>query len=114
MDESLQAFDIRQKAVRKKHTRMARGYVNKQTKDGRFVQVPDNKVGNYALRFLVMAIVGLFTFKSFVLYWLGRDVYQGHLDALAAGTTSDRVGAFLMQIDPITAKIAEVMSPFVA
>lgn len=112
MEDTLQSFDNRQKAVRRKHTRMAKGYVTKLRKDGVFVQTPDSKSGNYALRLLVIALVALFTFKSFVLYWLGTEVYQGHVDALAAGTASEKIGAFLMQIDPITAKIAEVLSPF--
>ena len=112
MDNTLQSFESRQRAVRRKHTRMAQGYVTKLGEDGVFLQVADKKSGIYCLRILVMFLVGFLLFKGFVLYWLGAEIYQGHVDVLSAGTTVEKVGAFVMQIDPISAQIAALLMPF--
>lgn len=112
MEDTLHRFEIRQQALRRKHMRMAKGYVTKLTKDGLFVHQPDKKAGRRGLRLLISAVVGLLLFKSFVLYWLGTDTYQGHVNTLASGTSFEKIGAFLMQIDPITSKLAELAQPF--
>ncbi|PYG28616.1 hypothetical protein [Pelagimonas varians] len=114
MEDTLYSFENRQKAVRRKHTRMAKGYVTKLNKHGVFVQEPDHKASGYVMRKLMIALVGLLTFKSFVLYWLGSDVYQGKVDALNTGTAIDKAGAFLMQIDPLSAQIAQLFKFFTA
>lgn len=114
MEDTLYSFENRQKAVRRKHTRMAKGYVTKLNKHGVFVHEPDHKASGYVMRKLLIVLMGLLTFKSFVLFWLGSEIYQGKVDALSAGTAVDRAGAFLMQIDPISAQFAQVFALFAA
>lgn len=110
MEDTLNSFENRQKAVRRKHTRMAKGYVTKLNKHGVFIQQPDHKARSYVVRKLVLVMAGLFIFKSFVLFWLGAEVYQSKLDALGSGTGVEKAGAFLMQIDSITAQFASLIT----
>ena len=110
MVDTLHSFENRQKAVRRKHTRMAKGYVTKLRQDGLFVQTTDKKIGSYLLRMVMGLIMAVFAFKSFVLYWIGTVGYQGHVDALADGTVVERAGAAVMQIDPISSAIATFLT----
>lgn len=114
MEDTLSSFDNRQKAVRRKHTRMAKGYVTKLNRHGVFIQQPDNKSKSFVLRKMVLLSVGLFAFKSLVLISLGTEVYQSKVDALGTGTSLEKAGAYVMQIDPVTAQIATLITPWVS
>lgn len=61
---------------------------------------------------MIIAAV-LLTFKGFLLYQLGFGVYTAKVAAMAQGDTMDRAGAWLMQIEPVTMWVYEVIS-FVA
>ena len=60
------------------------------------------------LRALMIMAVILLTFKGFLLYRLGYGVYTAK--GLEQGDTVDRVGAYLMQIDPVTIWVYEAMT----
>ncbi|CUH78713.1 hypothetical protein [Tropicibacter naphthalenivorans] len=113
MENTLQDFRKRQEAVHRKHSRMAKGYVNKLDKTtGVIVQQPDSKTGGIGLRVLVFLGLFFMAFKGFVLAWLGEEAFLGHVAELQTGSTVEQAGAWLMQIDPVTARIAEVITPF--
>ncbi|WP_136634681.1 hypothetical protein [Pseudooceanicola onchidii] len=57
---------------------------------------------------MIMAVVVL-CFKGFLLYRLGFGVYTAKVAGMAQGDTMDRVGAYLMQVDPVTLWIYEVL-----
>lgn len=108
MEDSLSRYNKRQNAVRRKHARLARGYTTKLDRNGVFVHVPDNKTGGISFRILLWAALLFMGFKGLVLAGLGAETYQGHVDTLAQGTGFERVGAWLMQIDPVTAGLADL------
>ena len=107
MIDAQRDFQKREKSLRRKHIRMARGYVTKMDKSGVIIQKPDNKVGGFGLRLLVLLAMGLFVFKGFVLAGLGAEEYAARLTDLQSGETVQQVGAWLMQVDPVTGFIAE-------
>jgi len=108
MEDALNSFYKRQQRVQKKHARMAQGYKTKLDKNGVFVQVPDSKTGSYGLRIMMWSALVFMAFKAFLLTGLGTADYEGHVAALAQGTSFEQVGAWFMQIDPVTAKISEL------
>lgn len=114
MDSALRNFEKRKKTVRRKHTRMARGYVTKMNREGLMVQRPDNKVGGFAKRLLFLAIIGFVGFKTLLLAGLGEADYIERVATLENGSVYEQAGAFLMQIDPVTKVIADLVSPYIA
>ena len=61
--------------------------------------------------FVVVAAIGM---KATILHFVGATDYQARVEKLNAGEGFDRLGGWLMQVDPVTAmvaaKIAEVTS----
>jgi hypothetical protein len=60
---------------------------------------------------MIMAFV-LLTFKGFLLYTLGFGVYGAKLAAMQAGDAMDRIGAYLMRIDPVTILVYDIIRFF--
>jgi hypothetical protein len=114
VEDTLRDFDKRQKEIRGKHIRLAKGYETKLDGNGVFLHVPNNKAGRRSgLRLLLTGAAVVFGFKVLTLSWLGTEAYAAHLTSLAQGTPLEKAGAWIMQIDPVTAKTAEMVAPFV-
>ncbi|WP_136439721.1 hypothetical protein [Pacificoceanicola onchidii] len=112
MDSTLQSFEKRQKALRRKHKRMAQGYVNKLDREsGLIVQRPDNKVGGYLTRLILLVAAVFMGFKVFLLAGLGEATYLSHVDALRSGSVVEQGAALVMQIDPVSAYLAPLLQP---
>ncbi|WP_121632902.1 hypothetical protein [Tropicibacter alexandrii] len=112
MENTLDEFRKRQSAITRKHSRMARGYVNKLDKtSGVIVQQPDSKTGSVGRSVLLRVAVAFMVLKVLTLSWLGPELYESHLAQLREGSTVERAGAFVMQVDPVTAKGAALLSP---
>lgn len=56
------------------------------------------------LMFVALCAFGL---KGAILYSVGADAYQTRVERLNAGEGFDRLGGWLMQVDPVTAFVAE-------
>ena len=112
MEDALHSYNRRQEAIRRKHERMAKGYVTKLHKNGTYVQVPDSKVGGTSFRMILWAAAAFVLFKGFVLAWLGQASYEAHLDTLSHGSLYEQVGAWFMQVDPVTAQLSGFLSLF--
>ena len=113
MESTLQTFERRQKALRRKHKRMAQGYVNKLDRNGLITQRPDSKTGGMLGKLVMLVVGGVMVFKIFLLGGLGQDAYLDHVARLQAGSGFEQAGAWLMQIDPITATAADLIAPMV-
>ena len=110
MDQALKSFRKREQAVRRKHIRMSQGYITRIGRNGVIEQVPDRKLGANGLGLLLRLAVVLTAFKVLVLTWLGETVYLETLDALSRGLTHEKAGAWLMQIDPLTRKLVDLVA----
>jgi hypothetical protein len=111
MSDALTNFRKRDMALRKKHTRMARGYRTRMDRSGLIIQEPDLKLAPIVVRLLSFVVVLFMGFKVMVLTGLGAEAYALNVAHLAQGSAFDRLGAFLMQIDPITAGLAHLVAP---
>lgn len=68
---------------------------------------PRRRVSVMPLVFVVVAGFGL---KATILHTVGADVYKARVAALQAGQGFDRLGGWLMQVDPVTAYVAGKIS----
>ncbi|MCT4611175.1 MAG: hypothetical protein OIF55_21400 [Amphritea sp.] len=111
MQNTLLDFEKRQQAMHRKHARLARGYTTKIDKNtGVITHVPEAQSAGFGLKLLLVILPGFLVFKAFVLAWLGGEAYQQHVQDLALGSEFEQAGAWLMQVDPITAKLAALIA----
>ena len=61
------------------------------------------------LKPLMLVVVMALGLKGMIHYFIGAEVYNTRVAALAAGEGFDPVGGWLMQADPVTAWISEQM-----
>ena len=59
--------------------------------------------------FMIMAAT-LLCFKAFLLYSIGFNTYTSKVVAMRQGDTTDQIGAYLMQIDPVTLWLHSVIT----
>lgn len=110
MDKAQLSFHKRGQALRRKHVRMSQGYVTKMDRNGLIVQVPDNKAGGIGLGLFLRGALILLAFKVLTLGWLGEERYQYHVETLSQGAMHERAGAWVMQVDPVTRKLASLLT----
>lgn len=65
---------------------------------------PRRRISLMPLVFVVLAAVGL---KAAILHAVGAAAYDTRVAALDSGQGFDRLGGWLMQVDPVTAFVAE-------
>lgn len=65
---------------------------------------PRRRIRLMPLVFVALAAVGL---KATILYSVGATVYETRVATLEAGQGFDRLGGWLMRVDPVTAFVAE-------
>ncbi|WP_420861119.1 hypothetical protein [Algirhabdus cladophorae] len=110
MGSSQLEFASKVRRINRKHSRLARGMDSQMRDDGLIVARPRRR--NFAIPFkgFVAGIAGIFGFKVLLLVIFGEITYQGRVADLAEGTSIERAGAWLMQLDPVTAFIAQFIN----
>ncbi|WP_324751791.1 hypothetical protein [Roseovarius sp. Pro17] len=108
---SPKGFEARITKVRRSHSRLAHGYEAKVGRDGLIVFRPKRRRRGVPLRSLIILIAAFVGFKVLVLMQIGDISYQERVNALASGTAPERIGAFAMQIDPVTRIIVQQVVP---
>lgn len=106
-------FDKRLKQIVRKHERLAKGGVKTVTSDGLITVKPRAYRPKFPLRGLILLVVVGFLFKGLFLATVGEVAYGERVAALAQGSVMDKVGAWVMQIDPATMIVANFLSPYV-
>jgi hypothetical protein len=64
-------------------------------------------------RGIAVLFLGLLLFKGTLLAQLGAPIYDARVDALAAGSSIERIGAWVLKPEPATRMIADLISPFI-
>lgn len=103
-------FLRRQRGIRKKHRKMAAGYVTTVNKADVIEHHPRKSMSGLSLRPIVILALVFTAFKISVVVKLGEAEYLKRLEALAAGDTVDAIGAFVMQIDPVTRGVLSLIN----
>jgi hypothetical protein len=106
-------FQKRMRQIERRHSKLSKGYLMTVTHDG--LVVPQPRPVNFRLprRGLIATAVAVVFFKAFALAFLGTAGYDARIATLASGTTSERMGAFLMQADPVSRVVAGWLTPYV-
>ncbi len=67
------------------------------------------KIPVMPLVFVIFAAVGL---KATILHFVGSADYQARVERLSAGQGFDRLGGWLMQVDPVTGFVADKIADY--
>lgn len=113
MIDSQLTFQKRLSRLGRKHRAMERGYKTKMRSDGLIVVKPKRAKINFPFKGLLIVAAAFFAFKAFMLASFGAVTYQDRVDQLNAGTVFEQGGAWIMQIDPVTAFVGEKLAPYI-
>ncbi len=105
-------FRNRLRQLDRKHAKAAHGFRARMRSDGLIVVEPQKVVrsGLSGKVFILFVVVGLM-FKAFLMAALGYASYDYRVAQLGEGSMIERGGAFLMQRDPVSYRIAEELRP---
>ncbi|MFK7743528.1 MAG: hypothetical protein AB8B47_00630 [Roseobacter sp.] len=112
MSDAFTQFEERLQSLEHKHKELARGYVAKLNPDGLITVEPkQQRRGGWTLLLLAVALGGVL-FKAATLSIVGKAVYETRIDTLNAGTTFEKICAWVMQIDPFTEQVSIFLNGF--
>ncbi|WP_050603158.1 hypothetical protein [Ruegeria sp. 6PALISEP08] len=103
-------FDQRVNRLNKKHQKMSRGYRATLRKDGLVVMRPQRVSSAVPVKVLLLTLLAFFAFKAFLLSHLGPTGYKYRIDSLNEGTSVEKAGAWVMQIDPVSQALSIQMN----
>lgn len=107
-------FAQRLQLLGRKHKSMTQGYTTKVGKDGLLIVKPKRSRRlrrSLSLQALLIAVIGFFAFKAFMLAAIGPITYNERIERLNSGTVIEQGGAWVMGIDPVTQFLAEMAGP---
>ena len=113
MVESHVNFQKRLTRLGRKHNAMNRGYKTKMRSDGLIVVKPKRAKINFPFKGLLLVAAAFFIFKAFMLASFGETTYQDRVDQLNSGSVFEQGGAWIMQIEPLTAFVAQHLAPYI-
>ena len=93
MVESHAQFERRLTMLNQKRERLARGYRARVGENGLIVLQPRPVRRRVPLKPVVLAALGFFAFKGFMLASMGAVTYQDRVATLSEGTVLERLGA---------------------
>ncbi len=102
-------FDKRLKRIVRRHDRMQNGVVKTVTSDGLIVARPRVYTPRFPLKGLVILLVAGFLFKGFLFASLGEASYNERVVSLKQGSVMEQAGAWIMQADPATVVVADML-----
>ncbi len=102
-------FEKRLRRIVKNHQRMANGVTHRVDNNGLIQAHPRIYNPKFPLRGLILLIGTAFLFKGYIYATLGETTYVERIAGLADGTLIERAGAWIMQADPATLAVAQVL-----
>lgn len=111
MDDSQLKFQARLRPLLRKHHAMSRGYVTRMRPDGLIVVKPRRVQSRVPGRSVLLFLAAFLVFKGFLLAHLGSETYGERIARLNDGSMIEKVGAFVMQVDPVSQLIAQKLWP---
>ena len=111
MVDAFDNFDKRLNKIDRKHRALARGYTSRVGSDGLIVIRPRRRGLRLPVKGLALLGLGFFGLKGLMLAQIGHDNFAARLNDLNNGTIAEQAGAWIMQVDPATKWIAELILP---
>lgn len=112
MGESHLQFDERVRGLQRKHRKYANGVVHSVNHDGLIIARPRRGRIHLPIKGLFLMVSAFFTFKAFLLGYLGSITYLERLEKLSQGTLVEQAGAALMKPDPVSIWLIETYRLF--
>ncbi len=112
MESALKRFERRQRAIRHKHRKLAHGYVTKLNRNGVIEHRPRRALKAPRFGSVLVALLSFLAFKGLMLASLGAENYGEHLALLTNGSVWDKLGAWLLGVDPVTLWIGQHLQVF--
>lgn len=103
-------FDKRLKRIVRRHEKMSNGVVRTVNSDGLIIAKPRLFRPRFPLKTLLVVLFLGFLFKGFLLAYMGEAQYTDRVTGLEAGGAVEKVGAWVMQPDPVTLLAAQGIS----
>ncbi|MEM6757974.1 MAG: hypothetical protein AAF601_00700 [Pseudomonadota bacterium] len=101
------SFNQRLATVERNHRRLSNGYTTEVRADGLIVAKPKRQQRQAGrIRYFLLIMLGLLLFKAFSFSTLGEVTYNERVAKLGNGTTTEQIGAFVMQAEPATVFVA--------
>ena len=113
MSDTFAQFEKRLASLERRHKELAVGYVARINPDGLITVEPKPQSKGLVARVLAAAVLGVVAFKVITLSIVGPVVYQGRIDALMSGTAFERATGWIMQADPLSQRLAAMLSGFI-
>lgn len=110
MSQSKLSFEERVRRLSRKHRRMADGVVHRVGSDGLITAYPRRRTPRFPLRGILILVAAAFLFKGFLFYALESATYNERVDLLESGNVFEQAGAWVMQPDPATNWLSDVMA----
>ena len=104
-------FEKRLRQIDKKHRKMSNGRKTVIDRSGLVQELPARQF-KVPLNGIVLALGLFFVFKGWLMHALGAGDFAARLEALAAGTTIEQLGAVVMRPDPASLWVAEMLARF--
>lgn len=111
MSEPHDVFQKRVNVLTNKHRAMANGYTASIRYDGLIVVEPKRPRRGIPLRIVLFLALGFVIFKTAMLILMGNEIYTDRVALLSDGTTVESIAAWLMQADPVTKALADILRP---
>lgn len=111
MDQSQHLFSKRLKRLNRKHRAMERGYATFMRSDGLIVAKPYAARPRLPLKPLIFCVAFFLLFKAFLVAQLGA-AYADRVERLQQGTMVEQAGAWAMQNDPLSDRLAVLIKPY--
>lgn len=112
MVDSKLHFNNRLRHLGRKHVKMANGYSTHMRNDGLIVVKPRRTARRgFPFKGIILLTLGLFGFKALILASVGPAGYADRVAKLQDGTVIERGGAWVMQADPATQTLAQLIGP---
>ena len=113
MVETAQTFQRRTRQLVRRHTKIGtNGARVRMGHDGLVSMVPRRRAPRLPLRGFIIFFAAALTYKAIVLAWYGDQIYSERLAALSDGTAVEKLGAWVLQVDPVTLALAEFIRPY--
>ena len=109
----LLSFDRRVRQLEHKNSRISsNGYAMRLGANGVVTMVPRRRTPRFPLGAVLGVLAVAFAFKAVLLASMGTASYEARLSDLAAGGPAERLGAWVLQPDPLSLTLARPLAPY--
>lgn len=106
-------FASKVRRLNRKHSKLSRGMGSRIMPDGQMMAFPRRRDFGLSARGVVFLISAYFGFKTLLLLTFGEITYTGRVAELAGGTSVERAGAWVMQLEGVTLFLANLIGYYI-